>query len=40
MDEWIREQCGGIYETEDVALDRGYWDWIHRTRTDAAVQAA
>jgi hypothetical protein len=29
MDEWIREQCGDIYETEAAALDRGWWDWIH-----------
>jgi hypothetical protein len=40
VDEWICEQCGGIYEAEDVALDCGFWDWIYRTRTDAALEAA
>jgi hypothetical protein len=40
VDEWVCEQCGGVYETEDVALDCGFRDWIHRTGTDVAGEAA
>lgn len=31
MDEWICEQCGEVYDTEETALDCGWWDWVYST---------
>jgi hypothetical protein len=33
VDEWICEQCGEVYETEETALDCGWWDWVYSTVT-------
>jgi hypothetical protein len=40
VDEWICERCGGTYDTEEVALDCGWWDWVHGIGADEAARAA
>ena len=35
LGEWICDRCGEVYDTEETALDCGWWDWVYDISTSA-----
>ena len=33
LGEWICDRCGEVYDSEETALDCGWWDWVYDIST-------